>query len=528
MHYTAKLACHLPVPIQFDWRIVVLSLVVGVIGSTAALAVATRGKAGWLRDIAASVLLGGIGISGLHYTAMAGMRVPGLQLHYSAPLVNLSVLLAIVVCFIALTLSFHWYGRVGGRFRKHGGALLRGSANPIMHYTAMAGVTFVYSGEVPDLSHAVSIHTVGLFGISIVPATVIIAGLVTSLVDYLHKQKTLLDALFEQAPHAVVLMGLDHRIIRVNREFKRTFGYTPAETVGRRLSELIVPEESREETERNTDALARAERVNAEGVRRRKDGTPLHVSIVHVPVSLPGEEKVVYSIYTDITERKRAENALRMLSHRLLQAEDEERRRIAKELHDSTAQDLVAVMMNLGLLQEALGERDKKAGEIIADSLAILENSASDIRTLSYVVHPPRLDETGLAGALTEYAAGFGRRAGIRVQVELPPDLDRLPEEIELALFRVVQEGLANVLRHSKSDTATICLTKEKDSIVLEVIDHGCGLPSTMTPESPGALGVGIAGMRERMQYFGGRLELQSSTEGTTVRAVLPLPAKTK
>jgi len=226
----------------------------------------------------------------------------------------------------------------------------------------------------------------------------------------------------------------------------------------------------------------------------------------------------------DITERKQTEDSLRTLSHRLLRAEDEERRRIAKELHDSTAQDLVAVMMNLGLLQDALGERDGKFGEIITDSLAILENSTNDIRTLSYVVHPPRLDETGLVGALTEFAAGFGKRADIRVRVELPPDLDRLPEEIELALFRVVQESLANVLRHSKSETATIRLMKSEKRIVVEVIDFGRGLPHTMTAQSPGALGVGIAGMRERMQHFGGRLELDSSSKGTTVRAVLPLP----
>jgi signal transduction histidine kinase len=239
-------------------------------------------------------------------------------------------------------------------------------------------------------------------------------------------------------------------------------------------------------------------------------------------------QREVEWLLTNLREREQTEQSLRMLSHRLLQAEDEERRRIAKELHDSTAQDLVAVMMNLGLLEEALGGHEKKAGELIADSLAILENSVSDLRTLAYVMHPPQLAETGLAGALTEYAAGFVRRAGIRVQVELPSDLARLPEEIELALFRVVQESLANVLRHAKSDTATIRLTKKEDSMVLEVIDEGCGLPPTMTPESRGALGVGIAGMRERMQHFGGHLELDSGTRGTTVRAVLPLTGKTK
>jgi signal transduction histidine kinase len=204
-----------------------------------------------------------------------------------------------------------------------------------------------------------------------------------------------------------------------------------------------------------------------------------------------------------------------------LQAEDEERRRIAKELHDSTAQDIVAVMMNLGMLQESPGGGGTRASEIIADSLAILENSVNDIRTLSYLVHPPRLDEAGLVGALTEYVAGFSRRAALPVQLEVSPGIDRLPADVELTLFRVVQESLANVLRHSQSATAAIRLLGNEGGITLEVIDQGRGLESAGTPQRAGLLGVGITGMRERMQHLGGRLEVESSSAGTTVRAVL-------
>ena len=221
--------------------------------------------------------------------------------------------------------------------------------------------------------------------------------------------------------------------------------------------------------------------------------------------------------HIDITERKRTEDELHRLSQRLLQAEDGERRRIAKELHDSTAQDLVAVTMNLGALRESFAPGDTKAARIIEDSIALLENSVYDIRTLSYVLHPPRLDEAGLAGALAEYAAGFTTRSDTRIRVEVAPDFGRLPEAVEIVLFRVVQEGIANVLRHAGSDTATIRLACAEGNVVLEIEDYGHGMADA------GARGVGIAGMRERLQHLGGRLEVESDRSGTIVRAVLPL-----
>ena len=226
--------------------------------------------------------------------------------------------------------------------------------------------------------------------------------------------------------------------------------------------------------------------------------------------------------HIDITERKRAEEELHGLSQRLIQAEDAERRRIAKELHDSTAQDLVAVTMNLGMLQESLASGDTKAAQILADSIALVENSVNDIRTLSYVLHPPRLDETGLAGVLVEYAAGFNNRTDTRIRVDVAPDFGRLPEDMEIALFRIVQEAVSNVLRHSQSDSATIRLACTDGGVVLEIEDNGCGMAAA------GAYGVGIAGMRERLQHLGGRLEIESDAGGTIVRATLPPRADRK
>lgn len=226
-------------------------------------------------------------------------------------------------------------------------------------------------------------------------------------------------------------------------------------------------------------------------------------------------ERARRALLSILEDQRRAEAALRALTQRLLQAEDEERRRIAKELHDSTAQDLVAVMMNLSLLQDSPGE---KTTERLADSQALLENCAHEIRTLSYLLHPPMLDDTGLVGAFREYAAGFSQRTGIAVNVEAPPDLGRQSQASEIALFRVVQESLGNVLRHSRSTSASIRVALAAGHIVLEVADAGCGLPSGALPR-----GVGISGMRERLQRLGGRLELDSSRAGTTVRGILPL-----
>ena len=224
----------------------------------------------------------------------------------------------------------------------------------------------------------------------------------------------------------------------------------------------------------------------------------------------------------DVTERKLAEDALRNLSHRLVQAGDAERRRIARELHDSTAQDLVAVLMNLALLQDHLGKsNDLVASQIIADSAALLENSIHELRTLAYLAHPPRLDDSGLAGALREYVSGFSQRTGIRVAVEMADAFPRLPEPLEMALFRVVQESLANVLRHSGSATALLRLATTGGAVTLEIADQGCGFALDARPPAPG---VGIPGMRERLQYCGGRLEVASGSAGTTVRAVLPVP----
>ena len=215
---------------------------------------------------------------------------------------------------------------------------------------------------------------------------------------------------------------------------------------------------------------------------------------------------------------------MRRLSGHLLRSRDEERRRIGRELHDSTAQELVAVALNLGLVQERSAGRDVTADNLVADSQAIIEQCQRELRTLAYELHPPALDDMGLVGAVQEYADGFTQRSGIRVTLDASPALGRLPAETERALFRVVQENLGNVHRHSGSPTATIRIARENGDVILEVSDQGRGLRIRDDGSVTNA-GVGLAGMRERVRQLGGRFEIESSGRGTTVRAIVPAEA---
>ena len=239
-----------------------------------------------------------------------------------------------------------------------------------------------------------------------------------------------------------------------------------------------------------------------------------------------GEIVGVVATVRDITGRKKHEDDLHELSSRLLQLQDEERRRIARDLHDSFSQSLLAVNLNLAQLGKSSGARNQKARRILADTRKIVKGLAREVRSLSYLLHPPSLDDLGLASAIEEYASGFSRRSGIHTDVEISPEIGRLQREVETALFRIVQESLGNIQKHSGSSTGKIRLRRDEREIVLEVIDYGRGMPGEDAQEARErrrALGVGILGMRERMRQLGGRLGISSAGRGTTVRAAVPL-----
>lgn len=409
MHYVAMFAFSLPIPMQYDWPTTLLSLLAGVVASLAALFIASRRNMGFMRGFGGSVFMGGA-IVALHYVAMDSMRLRAI-FDYSSTLVTLSVLIAVAGSWIALRFTFFFRDERSGRWkRKAASSVAMGVAIASMHYTAMAAATFRTSPSPPDLSHAVSITTLAVAGMSGVPSIVLMLTIFTCLIDRLQGQKAQLTTLTGQ----------------------------------------------------------------------------------------------------------------------LLQSQDEERRRLARELHDSLGQKLAALGMNLGVLEESAGAIDARAKRALDESLALTRESIREIRTLAYLLHPPELDELGLLDAVNDYVAGFVQRSGIAIDLKLPPDLGRLSREVELALFRVLQESLNNIHRHSGATRASVEISHSPSAIRMKIADAGPGVqedtwhPDRNAPTTPG---VGIAGMRERVAQLGGRLEIRSATTGTTLEVFIPLHA---
>jgi PAS domain S-box-containing protein len=230
------------------------------------------------------------------------------------------------------------------------------------------------------------------------------------------------------------------------------------------------------------------------------------------------------ALESEISDRKRAELSLRELTGRLLRMQDEERRHMARELHDHAGQTLIAMAINLSILEEAARHKDEKISSLAVQTKKLSDDLSREIRTLSYLLHPPLLDEAGLESALRWYVDGFSQRSKIKVDLELPENLGRLPEELELVTFRVIQESLSNVHRHSGSDTATIRLTRSKTSLAFEISDQGRGIALDRQRDMQDAkAGVGVRGMQERVRQFGGTLQITASSQGTRVVVNLPL-----
>jgi two-component system NarL family sensor kinase len=237
--------------------------------------------------------------------------------------------------------------------------------------------------------------------------------------------------------------------------------------------------------------------------------------------------------HEDITEVKRSEDALRQLSGRLLRAQDESRRQIARDLHDSTAQNLLGAVLGIGQALRLSPRLNPAAKAALEESRALIDQSQREIRTVSYLLHPPMLDEAGLPATLRWLCDGFSKRTNIHVALDLAEDIHRLPTEIEAALFRVAQEALTNVHRHSGSRTARVdlCRTREPDGgslIVMAIEDNGRGMPDGFAAlvghgsQDGHHLGIGLPGMRERLRQLGGNLRIEMDGHGTIVRATVP------
>jgi PAS domain S-box-containing protein len=218
-----------------------------------------------------------------------------------------------------------------------------------------------------------------------------------------------------------------------------------------------------------------------------------------------------------------ANENLRDLSARLLKVQDEERRRLARELHDSVGQILAALSMNISVVQAQSHKLDSSAARAVLENAQLVQQASSEIRTMSHLLHPPLLEIAGLASALRWYVDGFSERSKIKVDLEIPADFGRLPDDIELAVFRIVQECLTNIHRHSGSATAAIHIEQERNRLIVQVRDNGKGIPAEkqweLVESSRG--GVGFGGMRERVRRLGGTLEIQSGGAGTVIVATL-------
>ncbi|MGB0579053.1 MAG: sensor histidine kinase [Limisphaerales bacterium] len=232
------------------------------------------------------------------------------------------------------------------------------------------------------------------------------------------------------------------------------------------------------------------------------------------------------NLQQEIGDREDVESNLRQLSNHLMTAQDQERRRIARELHDNSGQILSAISMNLTRIEHQVEEGPRKVQDLVEDTIVLVDQTSREIRTLSYLLHPPLLEESGLIAAINWFAKGFSQRSGIDARVKVSASFERLEQDIEMTLFRIVQEALTNISRHSLSPSARISLQQNPGEVVLRIEDEGQGIPPEKLERVHGnvaGLGVGIAGIWERVKHVKGELEIISNSNGTTILVVLPI-----
>jgi PAS domain S-box-containing protein len=378
----------------------------------------------------------------------------------------------------------------------------------------------------------------------------------------------LLAAIVDSSDDAIISKTLQGVITSWNAGAERLFGYTAKEAIGRHIS-LLIPNDRLDEEVSILARLARGEKIeHFDTIRVRKDGTPLEISLTISPVrDASGKTIGASKIARDITGRKRIErdlfeseqrfriladaldtqvqfrtqelqrrnaeilqqsDQLRQLAGRLMFAQDQERRHIARDLHDSAGQNLAVLSMHLSRIEEDATRDPSKLSQNIEDARNLIRGLTEEIRTTSYLLHPPMLDDIGLSSALRWYIDGLAERSSLSVELTIPADLGRLAPDVELAIFRLVQECLTNIHRHSGSKTATIRITPVNGKIRVEVQDQGTGISTERLSaiESKG-LGVGIRGMRERVHQSHGELTIHSNALGTKITAAFPIERTT-
>jgi signal transduction histidine kinase len=339
--------------------------------------------------------------------------------------------------------------------------------------------------------------------------------------EILAKAEQKFRSLLEGAPDAMLITTGEGQIVLANSRADALFGYSRQELLKKNIRG-VVPEWSLSGFGKLGELTAICQ-----------NGSTFPAEISSSPLQTE-EGLLVTSAVRDITDRKKAEQQiavqtrqlhdvnreLRQLSSRVVAIRDEERRRLGRELHDSQGQYLAAIKMNLELVETTDSSLAPVQKSALNEAISLLERSMKEIRLISHLLHPPLLDEIGLQAVVPWYVNSFSERSGIQVDLEMPTEVKKLPDSVELTVFRVLQESLTNVHRHSGSKNAKVRLMPENTHITLEVADQGQG----MDPEnSQHVTGVGITGMRERVSELGGDFEISSGAGGTLVRVVLPI-----
>jgi PAS domain S-box-containing protein len=362
----------------------------------------------------------------------------------------------------------------------------------------------------------------------------------------LHESEERFRCAMNSTAEGIYTIDTQGKVTYINSSAETMFGWTSAELLGKKMHDVTHyrhPDGTPFPASQcpGLQVLEKGIQLrDHKDVFIRKDGTFFPVVFSSSPLKSDGRTVGVVVCFRDDSMRRQEEEALRQeledstsklreLSGKLLQIQDEERRRIARELHDGVGQLIVALNLNLSKLNDEKDNLSPTARQSLDENSRLTEQALQEIRTMSHLLHPPLLDEMGLEAALRWYGDGFAERSKISVSMDLAPGFsDGLPRDLALSLFRTVQECLTNVHRHSGSSTAHVRISRSSRQITLVVQDEGKGIPFEIQSRisSGASFGVGLRGMRERIRQFGGRMDIRSDPGGTQIVVVLPVPSE--
>jgi len=334
--------------------------------------------------------------------------------------------------------------------------------------------------------------------------------------------------------YAIFMLDPKGYILSWNPGAERIKGYRADEIIGKHFSVFYSVEDIEAgKPARELEGAAAAGRTEDFGWRLRKDGSRFWANVVVTALRDPaGRIRGFAKVTRDLTETQKAEEvirasqeSLRELSAQLFRIQDEERRRMSRELHDSLGQKLVMLKMHLEMMESGAGLAEGLRQKLL-NCVRLSDEAIKEVRTTSYTLYPPMLEEMGLNSAIPWFLDGFMERSGIVIRLEISPQFTRLHRDVELAIFRVLQESLTNVLRHSGSKVASVKMEMKDGAIRLEVHDQGKGIPpeilDALQHGSLGKLGIGLRGMKERLRQLGGKLEVSSTAGGSIITATVP------